>query len=391
VTGRRPRRLLAALLGAAAIAGAALAPGPVPARAAPPAGAEKGHPAPDLEAAIDRGVAHLVATQRKDGSWGGTASNLWDIYAPVPGSFHAFQSAVTGLATSALVEVGEGKPGAAEAVRRGADFLLGNHAKARRVSPDTLYNVWTHAYVLEAFARLLGKETDAARKAALLEQSRVAVDLLGRFESVNGGWGYYDFDGSFRQPGQFTTSFTTATCLLALKAAKDRGVEVPRRLVDRGVALVEKLRKPDGSYAYSWDHLYWPQGGINKIKGSLGRTSVCDLALKAWGKEVPPARAEKALADLESFGHFLRIARKYPIPHETWYQNSGYFCFYGYYYASQTLETLPAEKRAPFAKQIASHLLPLQEQDGSWWDYQLYSYHKPYGTAYVLMALGRCR
>ena len=40
---------------------------------------------------------------------------------------------------------------------------------------------------------------------------------------------------------------------------------------------------------------------------------------------------------------------------------------------------------------IAGHLLPLQEPDGSWWDYQLYGYHKPYGTAYVLMTLARCR
>jgi hypothetical protein len=246
--------------------------------------------------------------------------------------------------------------------------------------------------VLEAFARLLAREKDEARRKALLEQSAVAVDLLVRFESVNGGWGYYDFDGAFRQPGQFTTSFTTATGLVALKMAEAQGVKVPKRLFERGVALVEKLRKPDGSYAYSWDHLYWPQGGINKIKGSLGRTSVCDLALKLCGKDVPSARAEKALDDLEQFGHFLRIARKYPIPHETWYQNSGYFCFYGYYYAAQFMGTVSSpEKRAVYAKQIASHLLPLQEEDGSWWDYQLYGYHKAYGTGYVLMILGRCR
>jgi glutamate racemase len=31
--------------------------------------------------------------------------------------------------------------------------------------------------------------------------------------------------------------------------------------------------------------------------------------------------------------------------------------------------------------------VPLAEEDGSFWDYQLYSYHKAYGTGYVLMAL----
>ena len=106
---------------------------------------------------------------------------------------------------------------------------------------------------------------------------------------------------------------------------------------------------------------------------------------------MPPERVTQALDDLERYGRFLLIARKYPIPHETWYQNSGYFCFYGYYYASILLARAPAERRAAYARQLASHLVPIEEKDGSWWDYQLYSYHKAYGTAYVLMALSRCR
>ena len=36
-------------------------------------------------------------------------------------------------------------------------------------------------------------------------------------------------------------------------------------------------------------------------------------------------------------------------------------------------------------------LLALQEKDGSWWDYPLYDYHQPYGTAFALMSLQRCR
>ena len=32
-----------------------------------------------------------------------------------------------------------------------------------------------------------------------------------------------------------------------------------------------------------------------------------------------------------------------------------------------------------------------QEKDGSWWDYPLYDYHQPYGTAFALMTLARCR
>jgi hypothetical protein len=40
--------------------------------------------------------------------------------------------------------------------------------------------------------------------------------------------------------------------------------------------------------------------------------------------------------------------------------------------------------------QLAHVMLKLQEKDGSWWDYPLYSVtHQPYGTAFALMTLVR--
>src|SRR4029079_10510853 len=78
--------ILAALVAAAALALRA-APGG-PARAEPGESEGAAAPvapktAPDVAGAIRRGVAYLVTSQNKDGSWGSPASNLWDIYAPV--------------------------------------------------------------------------------------------------------------------------------------------------------------------------------------------------------------------------------------------------------------------------------------------------------------------
>ena len=51
---------------------------------------------------------------------------------------------------------------------------------------------------------------------------------------------------------------------------------------------------------------------------------------------------------------------------------------------------LPPAERPFYQDHLANLLLPLQEQDGSWWDFPLYNYHQPYGTAFALMTLKRC-
>ena len=344
-----------------------------------------------LERAIQRGVDFFVKTQKKDGSWGSPATNLHDIFAPIPGSQRAFQVASAGLAVSALVEVGGDAPEVTKAIERGAAFLLKRHA-VRRIRTNTLYNTWSLAYALEAFARLLEREKDEARRAPLLKAARSCVSYLDRFEFVEGGWGYYNFSAKTKDPGPGATSFTTATVLIAMKMAADQGVEVPPRLVRRGIKVIRACERPNNAFTYAFGSRYWASiVGINEVKGSLARTPVCLLAMRDWGEEIAQARFVKGLDDLEKHGHFLRIARKYPIPHETWYQNSGYFCFYGYYYAALCFDLLPADKRRLHQANIARHLVPLQEEDGSWWDYQLFNYHKVYGTGYVLLALGRCR
>jgi hypothetical protein len=345
---------------------------------------------PGVREAIARGVAFLVKAQNADGSWGTPATNLWDIYAPPPGSQHAFQVASSALCLSALLEVAADDPALRETIDRATEFLVGKHTISRRVSVDTLYNVWAHAYALEAFARLLAREEDPARRARFTKAAEEAIDLLTRFRFAEGGWGYYDFDLGAKSPGPGSTSFTTGTVLVAFDMAKAQGVSVPERLIPQATTMLKSLWKPDNAFAYSYDHRFHPMGGINKVKGSLARTPPCLMALDAWGVTVRPERFEKSLVDLETYGHFLRIARKYPIPHETWYQNSGYFCFYGYYYAARILERLEPASREKHAAEIAGHLVPLQEEDGSWWDYQLFTYHKFYGTGLVLMALADC-
>ena len=67
-----------------------------------------------------------------------------------------------------------------------------------------------------------------------------------------------------------------------------------------------------------------------------------------------------------------------------------YFYYYGHYYAAFCIKTLPKADQALYQNHLAAILLPLQEKDGSWWDYPFYDYHQQYGTAMALMSLRRC-
>ena len=71
-------------------------------------------------------------------------------------------------------------------------------------------------------------------------------------------------------------------------------------------------------------------------------------------------------------------------------QVSGYFYYYGHFYAGLTLDELKPGERAPYQAMLARILIDHQEKNGCWWDYPMYNYHRQYGTAYSLMALQRC-
>ena len=64
--------------------------------------------------------------------------------------------------------------------------------------------------------------------------------------------------------------------------------------------------------------------------------------------------------------------------------------YYGHLYASFCIETLHSEDRPIYRQALASILVPLQEKDGSWWDFPFYDYHRQYGTAMALLSLKRC-
>ena len=342
-----------------------------------------------IRASIKRGVAFLLKNQKKSGGWGSPATNLWDIYSPAPGSQRSYMVASSALALSALLKYGGDSKEVRAAIDRGTAYLVKNYA-VRRIRADTLYNTWALAYALEAFARLLDEDLDAEREKAVRKAATGCVAMLRRFKFVEGGWGYYNFEEMTKNPGPGSVCFTTATVLIAMHMASKHGIKISKKLVKGAMRVITMSKRPDNAFVYGLYLLYYQTAGINKVKGSLGRTPPCLLAMDMWGETVPQRNMQKGLDDLERYGHFLRIARKYPFPHESWYSNSGYFCLYGYYYAAMCLPYVPEPERRAHAARIAKHMRTMQERDGSTWDYQLQNCHKIYGTGFAILTLGMC-
>ena len=347
----------------------------------------------EIRHSIKRGIQFLLQDQNANGSWGSaTRTKQLNIYAPIPGAHHAFRTATTALCLSALLESNDQSAEVQKAIDRAEEWLYQNLPRLRRATGDAIYNVWGHGYSIQALVRLHGRHSkDDARQKQIIELIQMQFDLLQRYESVDGGWGYYDFRYEAQRPTSSSISFVNGAILIAFHEAREIGVDPPERLVRRAIAATNRQKKKDFSYLYGEYLKDRPMREINRPGGSLGRTQCCNHALRVWGDQTVTDDVIKAwLVRLYVRNGWLDIGRKRPVPHESWMQVAGYFYYFGHYYAGLGLAELPEGEKAPYQAMLARLMLDRQEKNGAWFDYPLYDYHDPYGTSYALMALYRC-
>ena len=354
---------------------------------APPLPSEK-----EIRQSIQQGCEFLKKIQNKDGSWGSARQTKGlNIFAPVPGSHRAFRLAVTALCISALIENKSEDEEYLSTIQKAEENLLENLPNLRRASQMAIYNVWAHSYGLQALSRMHAWTKESEKRKRIEGVMDHQVKMLQKYESVDGGWGYYDFNLQTKQPSGSSISFVNATGLVALKEAQERGIEIPKRLTDRAIAAIHRQRLPDHSYLYGEYLKYKPRRGINRPAGSLGRSHACNIALQLWGEKSISDEVHKLCLDrLIKRNGWLDMGRKRPVPHESWAAVAGYFFYYGHLYASFCIKALNAKDQPAYQQSLASILLPLQEKDGSWWDFPFYDYHQQYGTAMALLSLNRC-
>jgi len=356
---------------------------------APQEGAQDHVGPEDVALAIRTGLQFLVASQNEDGSWGGVKNATFTSAFGNPATYRCWQIGASGLATRAMLELGDSAEHEAT-VDRGLDFLMANASPVRPAEWD-VDNNWALIYALDSVAKALQHPRYAEgheKTDALREAGQKLLAGLKKYQSPRGGWGYYANPNAGWRP-EWATSFTTAAAVLAIIEAREAGLSIDDKVLAAGVRAVKRSRLPNKAYDYNVSAIprHMRLESINQVKGSLGRIQVCNLALYRAGEEITEDDLVWGLVQFVKHHKFLDVARNKPIPHEAYYANAAYFYLFAHYYAAQVLELLPAEKRARFAPHIQAGVLRARQKDGSMWDFWIASNSRAYGTAFGAMGL----
>jgi len=322
--------------------------------------------AADARPAKERALGWICDTQRPDGSWGSSTPATTSELGFSIESFHAWRVASHALALETL-RCAEPNPRRADALEKGIVWLCTVRLPLRGSDWDN-DAVWSALYGSVACASLARDPRFAAQawQELLVPRGKEFVAQLERNQVPEGGWGYYDDPIYSRRP-KWGTSFSTALVLPTLRDALELGWLGDARVIERAQRYVQSCALPGGAYSYSLDPIPALRGGehINLIKGSLGRTQVCNWALARLGDpRVPPERLRLGLEAFFEHHRFLDVARLRPVPHEAYYQNAGYFYFFGHYYAAQAIECLPESEREAWHRKLRPHLVKTQNQEG---------------------------
>jgi hypothetical protein len=206
--------------------------------------------------------------------------------------------------------------------------------------------MYGHGITTLMLSEMLGMGADATQDEQIREKCRRAIDLILRSQKASksdankGGWRYSPDSGD-------SDMSVTVWQTMALRAAKNAGMDVPRQAIDDAVGYIRRLYQPDqerrGNVRY---------GGFGyQTKGrETSTTAEGLLAMQVCGQYE---------AD-EVVGSSDRLLKEGIRQGERW------FYYTTYYYAQGMYQR--GGKHAEEGRRVVSDLLlPLQSREG-WWE-----------------------
>ena len=272
---------------------------------------------PQARTGVDSALAWLARGQNSDGSWNTSG--------------YGRTTACTSLAGLAFLSDGHlpGRGAYGDNVAKALDYVLAS------AQPSGLleYGLPNHAMYAHGYSTLfLAEAWGTTKRADIRDKLKNAVDLIIRTQNREGGWRY--------QPKVADADISvTVTQIVALRAAANAGIAVPRETVDRAIEYLKRSARPDGGFSYQPG-----SGPSNLARAGAGLVSL----LLAGERDAP--EVQKAVSYI--FAHRGVVER---------------FYFYGHYYAAQGIHLLSGTQWWPqWYGFIGGELVRRQRPDGSW-------------------------
>jgi len=307
---------------------------------------------PELETAVTKGIAALVRTQRKDGSFGD---------GPFGGNV-----AITSLACLALMSDGHtpGRGVYGENVSRGLEFILKScdeSGKSGLIASDSANGpMYGHGFATLFLGEVYGMTAgggDTALAARVHEALVKAVRLIQTTQNDEGGWRY--------NPVPYDADISVTICqIMALRSARNAGLEIPKVTIDKAVEYVRACQNAnDGGFRYqvSQGPSLWP-------RSAAGVASLFYAGIYTD----------------EAINKGINYLMQNALPGHANAQQQQLHYFYGHYYAVQAMFLAGGDSWARWWPAIRTELLSKQHSDGLWDDT---SVGNAYGTSMSLIIL----
>jgi hypothetical protein len=302
---------------------------------------------PEAQQAIDSGLAFLAARQdSRDGSFGSLASSRRRV-------------AVTALAGMAFLSSGStpGRGKYGTQVQKIVDFLLSRFQPNGFIFDEGNTGhgpMYDHGFATLFLAEVYGM----SRTPRLRNSLERAVQLIINSQNKEGGWRY--------EPDSKDADLSVTICeVMALRAARNAGIFVPKETIDRCTEYVRKCQTPEGGFRYQLATTW---------QVTFGLTAAGVVALYSAGVyEGKPI--ESGLRYLERFRP--GVALRQPSNHY----------FYSHYYAVQAMWHAGGDRWRQWYPELRDELLqfPFHTSAGSWRDPSAYG--DEYATAMALLIL----
>ena len=297
---------------------------------------------PQTQKAIDRGLQFLANRQQGDGSY--------------PATNYKRNVAVSSLAGMAFLSAGHvpGRGTYGKNVDQSVDYILACTSPSGFIKRDDSPEhgpMYGHGFATLFLAEVYGMSP----KREVHDALKAATQLIVNSQNKEGGWRY-------KPDGRDADISVTVCQMMALRAARNCGIAVPKTTVDNCVEYVRKCQNADGGFRYQL----------------VGRP-MSDFPRSAAGVVVLYNAGVTEGRDLErGLGYLMRTPPRGDLLHHDPHY------FYGQYYAVQAMWHAGDDHWRQWYPAIRDELLVRQSPDGGWADSQI---NDAYGTAMACLIL----